>query len=104
MAEDKNKTAGAEAANAEEVKAAEAEAKAKADKEAADKKAADDKAAADKADADAKKAEKAKKFIVASEFRDVSNFDKVHKVGDDVSLFDKARLDSLVNRGLVKKS
>lgn len=93
MAEDKNKTAGAEAANAEEVKAAEAEAKAKADKEAADK-----------ADADAKKAEKAKKFIVASEFRDVSNFDKVHKVGDDVSSFDKARLDSLVNRGLVKKS
>lgn len=50
-----------------------------------------------------KKGSKTGKYTVASEFRDISDFNKVHKVGSDVSHFDEARLKSLVESGLVNK-
>lgn len=49
-------------------------------------------------------AAKADKFTVVSDFRDKTNFDKVFSKGDDVSHLDKARLQDLVTKGLVKKS
>lgn len=51
----------------------------------------------------AKKAEskEPKSFVVAQQFRDKDNFDKLHKVGADVSHFTKTRLKKLVDMGLV---
>jgi hypothetical protein len=61
---------------------------------------------ADKGDTGVKKPEapqppaagkkKAGSFTVTTEFRDIDNFNKVHKVGSDVSHFSKDRLDRLV--------
>lgn len=45
---------------------------------------------------------KTKAFIVKSHFRDKNNFDLQHNPGDDVSHFDKTRLESLVEKGLVE--
>lgn len=42
-------------------------------------------------------------YTVKSEFRDISDFSKVHKVGADVSHFDVKRLETLVANGLVEK-
>lgn len=42
-----------------------------------------------------------KSFVVAQQFRDKDNFDKLHKVGADVSHFSKTRLKKLVDMGLV---
>ncbi|MVM35267.1 hypothetical protein GO755_34920 [Spirosoma sp. HMF4905] len=52
----------------------------------------------------AKQQEEAKKptHVVIKEFHDIDNFDKVHEVGDDVSHFDKERLDKLVENGHVE--
>lgn len=50
---------------------------------------------------DKNKGKKGNKFIVATEFRDISDFAKIHKVGDEVSHFKKERLDSLVKNGHV---
>lgn len=41
-------------------------------------------------------------YVVASEFRDISDFAKVHNVGDDVSYFAAERLEGLLKRNLVK--
>ncbi len=41
------------------------------------------------------------KKVVLQEFRDVVDFSKVHKVGDDASGFTKERLAELVEAGLV---
>lgn len=46
---------------------------------------------------------KAQSYTVKSPFTDKYD-NTVHKVGDDVSSFDAARLADLVSRGLVKKS
>ncbi|WP_231489909.1 hypothetical protein [Pedobacter sp. Leaf170] len=43
-------------------------------------------------------------FTVIKEFRDISNFDKIHKVGADVSDFDTERLAALVANGHVEKA
>jgi len=41
---------------------------------------------------------------VLVEFRDIDNFDLIHKVGDDVSHFEKGRLDRLAAAGYVSGS
>jgi len=51
---------------------------------------------------DQPKAKKAERHVVATSFRDKHNFDKQWKEGDDVSHFDKGRLDHLKSRKLVK--
>ncbi len=51
----------------------------------------------------AENAEKTGSHFVVQEFRDQANFDQVHRVGSDVSSFDAARLETLVNSGLVEK-
>jgi hypothetical protein len=45
---------------------------------------------------------KKKKHIVVSPFRDIHNFDNQNNPGDDVSHFDKDRLERLVKSGLVE--
>ncbi|RZM22430.1 MAG: hypothetical protein EOO88_29480 [Pedobacter sp.] len=40
-------------------------------------------------------------YVVASPFRDKDNFDLAYEVGQDVSHFDQARIDELVEKGLV---
>jgi hypothetical protein len=47
--------------------------------------------------------EKGKAHIVANEFRDIADFSKVYKVGDDVSHFAAERLKGLVEKGLVEQ-
>jgi hypothetical protein len=42
-------------------------------------------------------------YIVATEFRDINDFSKVFKVGDDVSHLHQERLEGLVTAGYVKK-
>lgn len=54
-------------------------------------------------EAEKKSSTKKGKFIVKSEFRDISNFNKMNKVGDDVSHFHPERLQTLVDVGLVEK-
>ncbi len=39
---------------------------------------------------------------VLKPFRDIDNWDIEHKPGDDVSHFSEARLESLIERGLVQ--
>jgi hypothetical protein len=46
---------------------------------------------------------KAAKYVVVSEFRDISDFSQIHNTGTDVSYFDRERLKKLVEIGLVKK-
>lgn len=41
-------------------------------------------------------------FIVVSPFRDRDDFNKEHKVGDDVSDLDQDRLEDLISKGLVE--
>jgi hypothetical protein len=41
-------------------------------------------------------------YVVVSGFNDINDFGKVWREGDDVSHFDDARLDSLVERKLVQ--
>ncbi|WP_159467944.1 hypothetical protein [Dyadobacter sp. 3J3] len=41
-------------------------------------------------------------FIVKDEFRDRTDFNKIHYVGSDVSHLEKSVLESLVSRGLVE--
>lgn len=41
-------------------------------------------------------------YVVVSPFRDKDNFDKLYKPGEDVSHFDKDRLESLVKSSLVQ--
>ncbi|MEN0095900.1 MAG: hypothetical protein AAGB30_10995 [Pedobacter sp.] len=41
-------------------------------------------------------------YSVVSEFRDIDDFDKVHKPGDDVSHFDKDRIAVLLDRGHIE--
>lgn len=41
--------------------------------------------------------------IVVQQFRDESNFDKIHSEGSDVSHFDADRLEKLIGLGLVEK-
>lgn len=48
-------------------------------------------------------AETKKAGTVLQEFRDITNFNKIHKVGDDVSGMDKNRLKELQGAGLVSK-
>lgn len=43
-------------------------------------------------------------YTVVTEFRDIDNFHSVNHVGSDVSHFDKARLDRLVELGYVEKT
>ena len=43
------------------------------------------------------------KHFVASSFRDIKDFSKEYKVGDDVSALDANRLEVLVGKGLVEK-
>lgn len=43
-------------------------------------------------------------YSVVSEFRDINNFSKIYKVGDDVSGFDDARIKSLLQKGLIEKN
>ena len=43
------------------------------------------------------------KHFVANEFRDINDFNKVHKEGSDVSHFDSERLKELVKNGHVVK-
>ncbi len=42
-------------------------------------------------------------YEVVQEFRDIVDFSKVHKVGDDASGFEPGRLAELVKSGLVTK-
>lgn len=56
----------------------------------------DQKGSAKKADS-----KEPKSYVVAQQFRDKDNFDKLHKVGADVSHFNKTRLKKLVDMGLV---
>lgn len=46
---------------------------------------------------------KAFKHIVTGSFRDIKDFSKEYKAGDDVSGFDAKRLESLVANGHVEK-
>jgi len=46
---------------------------------------------------------KSGKFLVISPFADRDNFGKMWNVGDDVSMFEKERLDGCVKRGLVEE-
>jgi hypothetical protein len=41
-------------------------------------------------------------YIVVAEFRDLYNFNLIHKVGEDVSYFNQERLNGLVETGVVK--
>lgn len=45
---------------------------------------------------------KAATHVVKTEFRDINNFDQVWEVGDDVSHFDKERLDKAIENGHVE--
>lgn len=45
---------------------------------------------------------KSGRYVVASTFRSVNDFSRVHSEGEDVSTFDAERLTDLVKRGLVK--
>lgn len=46
---------------------------------------------------------KAAKYIVVQQFHDIKDFNKIHKVGDNVSSMDEQRLKELVEGGLVDK-
>lgn len=43
------------------------------------------------------------KYIVKKEFRDINNFDLVHKAKSDVSNMDHERLEELIKNGMVSK-
>ncbi|RZJ88734.1 MAG: hypothetical protein EOO20_12850 [Chryseobacterium sp.] len=43
------------------------------------------------------------KHFVASSFRDIKDFSKEYKVGDEISDLDAERLEGLVSKGLVEK-
>ncbi|WP_426291979.1 hypothetical protein ACN9ML_18270 [Dyadobacter endophyticus] len=53
-------------------------------------------------DAAAEKSLAAGLHTVLKPFRDIDNWDVEHNPGDDVSHFPQARLDSLIERGLVQ--
>jgi len=46
---------------------------------------------------------KQKKYIVANPFSDLHDISKKYEEGDDVSHFSQERLQSAINRGLVKE-
>ena len=43
-----------------------------------------------------------KKYIVVAPFRDKTNFNKKFQAGEDVSSFDKGRLDYLLGKKLIE--
>lgn len=43
------------------------------------------------------------KYLVSAPFRDINDFNKKWKVGDDVSGFDRKRLSELLQNGLVEE-
>lgn len=57
-----------------------------------------------KAKQEAKTVADGEKYIVIHPFADKDNFGKMWEEGEDVSHFDKSRLDSCIERELVKKA
>ena len=49
-----------------------------------------------------KATDKKKKYIVVAPFRDKTNFNKKFQAGEDVSSFDKGRLDYLLGKKLIE--
>lgn len=57
---------------------------------------------AEKNEPEKPKVEKQKRHIVSAKFRDQSDFNKKWEIGQDVSHFDKKRLEKLIELNLVK--